>query len=165
MRIGEVCALQWKNVSLQRHTIYVCQTLSRLYNFETKSTELVVSTPKTKSSNREIPISHDLYSALREIKGSSSQQDFVVGNSAHPSEPRTYREYFAKLLRRLRIPQIVFHGLRHTFATRCIECACDYKTVSVILGHSNVATTMNIYVHPNQDQKQRCINRLTKYLN
>ncbi len=59
---------------------------------------------------------------------------------------------------------MAFHFMRHTFATRCIECGCDYKTVSVILGHSNVATTLNLYVHPNLDQKKQCISRMNKYL-
>ncbi|WP_374937491.1 tyrosine-type recombinase/integrase [Bacteroides uniformis] len=59
---------------------------------------------------------------------------------------------------------ILFHGLRHTFATRCIESQCDYKTVSVILGHSNVATTLNLYVHPNLNQKKRCIDRMSNFL-
>lgn len=58
----------------------------------------------------------------------------------------------------------IFHGLRHTFATRCIESQCDYKTVSVILGHSNIATTLNLYVHPNINQKQRCIERMSNFL-
>ena len=58
----------------------------------------------------------------------------------------------------------IFHGLRHTFATRCIESQCDYKTVSVILGHSNIATTLNLYVHPNLNQKQRCIERMSNFL-
>ena len=164
MRIGEVCALQWKNVNLQTRTITVCQTLSRIYNIETKATEQIIATPKTKSSNREIPIGKELNAALRTIKGKVKDDYFVVGNSSTPKEPRTYREYLSRLLRRLGIPHIVFHGLRHTFATRCIECMCDYKTVSVILGHSNVATTMNLYVHPNQDQKKRCIDRLSRYV-
>ncbi len=164
MRIGEVCALQWENVNLQTRTITVCQTLSRIYNIETKATEQIIATPKTKSSNREIPIGKELNAALRTIKGKVKDDYFVVGNSSTPKEPRTYREYLSRLLRRLGIPHIVFHGLRHTFATRCIECMCDYKTVSVILGHSNVATTMNLYVHPNQDQKKRCIDRLSRYV-
>lgn len=164
MRIGEICALQWKNVDLTHRTIMVSQTLSRIYNIETKATEQIIATPKTKSSNREIPIGRELYAALRSIKGNATSAHFVVGNASSPKEPRTYREYFSRLLRRLGIPHIVFHGLRHTFATRCIECMCDYKTVSVILGHSNVATTMNLYVHPNKDQKKRCIDRLSKFL-
>ena len=89
---------------------------------------------------------------------------FVVGASAHATDPRTYRDYFARLLRRLQIPPIVFHGLRHTFATRCIESECDYKTVSTVLGHSDVSTTLNLYVHPNLEQKKRCIEKMSKFV-
>ena len=93
-----------------------------------------------------------------------SQSPYVVGTSIQSKEPRSYRDYFGRLLKRLDIPHLVFHGLRHTFATRCIESQCDYKTVSVILGHSNVATTLNLYVHPNLNQKKRCIDRMSNFL-
>ena len=134
LRIGEVCALQWQNVDMQRRIIPPF-TLSPL-----------------------------LLNALRAVKCQQSGGDYVVGDGAKAKEPRTYRETFSRLIKRLKITTIVFHGLRHTFATRCIESGCDYKTVSVILGHSNVATTLNLYVHPNIDQKKRCIERLNKYL-
>ena len=94
----------------------------------------------------------------------NGQESYVVGSSEHSKEPRSYRDYFSRLLKRLDIPQIVFHGLRHTFATRCIESQCDYKTVSVILGHSNVSTTLNLYVHPNLTQKKKCVERMSKFL-
>lgn len=164
LRIGEVCALQWHNVDLQRRVITVANTVSRIYNCDTMHTEHYLSSPKTKSSNREIPISSVLLNALRIVKRQQSNGIYVVGNGARAKEPRTYRETFSRLLKRLKIPPIVFHGLRHTFATRCIESQCDYKTVSVILGHSNVATTLNLYVHPNIDQKKRCIERLNKFI-
>ena len=164
LRIGEVCALQWHNVDLQRRIITVANTVSRIYNCDTMHTEHYASSPKTKSNNREIPISSLLLNALRSVKRQQSGGSYVVGDGTKAKEPRTYRETFSRLLRRLNIPQIVFHGLRHTFATRCIESQCDYKTVSVILGHSNVATTLNLYVHPNIDQKKRCISRMNKYL-
>lgn len=93
-----------------------------------------------------------------------TESAFVVGASAHATDPRTYRDYFARLLRRLQIPPIVFHGLRHTFATRCIESECDYKTVSTVLGHSDVSTTLNLYVHPNLEQKKRCIEKMSKFV-
>lgn len=85
---------------------------------------------------------------------------YVLTNDAEPTEPRTYRNYYKRLLDKLGIPPIKFHGLRHSFATRCIESKCDYKTVSVILGHSNISTTLNLYVHPNYEQKKRCIDKM-----
>lgn len=67
-------------------------------------------------------------------------------------------------MKTLNVPNIKFHGLRHSFATRCIESNCDYKTVSVLLGHSNINTTLNLYVHPNLNQKKKCINKMFKML-
>ncbi len=163
MRIGEVCALKWEDVDFSQKIIIVKHTVGRVYNCELKLTEKISSSPKTSNSYREIPISMQLIQPLRIVKKNSLSL-FVVGNSIHSKEPRSYRDYFARLLKRLNIPPIVFHGLRHTFATRCIESQCDYKTVSVILGHSNIATTLNLYVHPNINQKKRCIERMSKFL-
>ena len=106
----------------------------------------------------------DLLSVLKPIRKVVNGQYFVLTNEAHPTEPRTYRNYYKKLLDKLGIPPIKFHGLRHSFATRCIESQCDYKTVSVILGHSNISTTLNLYVHPNFDQKKKCIDKMLKSL-
>lgn len=164
LRIGEVCALQWKNVDMAGRIISVASTVGRIYNCELMETEQYVSTPKTPNSNREIPISPLLFKALNMVKKRQTVEKYVVGEGYKAKEPRTYREIFNRILKQLGIPTIVFHGLRHTFATRCIESGCDYKTVSVILGHSNVATTLNLYVHPNLDQKKRCISRMNKFL-
>lgn len=165
LRIGEVCALKWKDVDMTRRIITITSTIGRIYNCDRMATEQYASTPKTRNSNREIPISQTLFHALCVVKKQQIADKFVVGEGSKAKEPRTYRETFSRLLKRLGISSIVFHGLRHTFATRCIESGCDYKTVSVILGHSNVATTLNLYVHPNLDQKKRCISRMNKYLN
>ena len=163
MRIGEVCALKWEDVDFNQKVISVKHTVGRVYNCELKSTERISSSPKTRNSYREIPISKQLLISLKIVK-KTSVSIFVVGNSTYSKEPRSYRDYFSRLLTRLNIPHIVFHGLRHTFATRCIESQCDYKTVSVILGHSNVATTLNLYVHPNLNQKKKCIERMSNFL-
>ena len=80
---------------------------------------------------------------------------YVISNDIKPIEPRTYRNYYKKLCEQLDIPELKFHGLRHSFATRCIESKADYKTVSVLLGHSNISTTLNLYVHPNKEQKKK----------
>ncbi len=164
LRIGEVCALRWENVDMRNRKMTVALTTGRIYNCEIQATEQYTGTPKTCTSNRDVPISPILYKALREIKRQQKGGIYVVGDGHKAKEPRTYRETFARLLKRHGIPQLVFHGLRHTFATRCIESGCDYKTVSEILGHSNVATTLNLYVHPNIDQKKRCIERMNRFL-
>lgn len=163
MRIGEVCALKWEDVDFRQKVITVRNTVGRVYNCELKSTERVCSSPKTKNSFREVPISKQLLEPLKAVR-KMSISPYVVGMSKYSKEPRSYRDYFSRLLRRLGIPKIVFHGLRHTFATRCIESQCDYKTVSAILGHSNVATTLNLYVHPNINQKKRCVDRMSNFL-
>ena len=163
MRIGEVCALQWEDVDFTQRIITVRHTVGRIYNCELKTTERIHTSPKTKNSCREIPISKQLFQSLKTVR-KQSHSPYVVGTSTQSKEPRSYRDYFSRLLKRLNIPHLVFHGLRHTFATRCIESQCDYKTVSVILGHSNVATTLNLYVHPNLSQKKKCIDRMSKFL-
>lgn len=163
MRIGEVCALQWEDVDFTQRIITVRHTVGRIYNCELKTTERIHTSPKTKNSCREIPISKQLFQSLKTVR-KQSQSPYVVGTSTQSKEPRSYRDYFSRLLKRLNIPHLVFHGCRHTFATRCIESQCDYKTVSVILGHSNVATTLNLYVHPNLSQKKKCIDRMSKFL-
>ncbi len=164
LRIGEVCALRWKDIDLSRRIITVGGTLCRVYNCDKRASEILMSTPKTRNSHREIPIPSVLYDALCRVKRSQRQPVYVVGSGETAKEPRTYRETFRQMLRRLGIPDIVFHGLRHTFATRCIESGCDYKTVSALLGHSNVATTLNLYVHPGMEQKKRCMDRLSRFI-
>lgn len=163
MRIGEVCALEWEDVDLTHRVIRVNKTMSSVYDCATKTCKRIISTPKTKNSFREIPISPALYHALCTVRRQSNIR-FVVGDLPYGTSQRNYRDTFDRLLKRLKIPRITFHGLRHTFATRCIESKADYKTVSALLGHANVATTLNLYVHPNLDQKKRCVAQMFKYL-
>lgn len=89
---------------------------------------------------------------------------YVVTNDENPTEPRTYTNSYKRFLKRLGISDLKFHGLRHSFATRCIESKCDYKTVSVILGHSKISTTLNLYIHPNLEQKKKCIDQMFRSL-
>lgn len=166
MRIGEICALKWEDIDINLGVIHVRKTLQRIYIRENgvNRTELVMDTPKTSTSMRDIPMTKDLLSILKPLTRVVNQEYFVLTNDTVPTEPRTYRNYYKKLLVKLNIPQIKFHGLRHSFATRCIESHCDYKTVSVILGHSNISTTLNLYVHPNFEQKKKCIDKMIRAL-
>lgn len=166
MRIGEICALTWADVDTDNGIIHVRQTIQRIYVVEDglRKTELLIDTPKTKNSIREIPMSKDLLRMLKPIKKIVNNSFFVLTNDAKPTEPRTYRSYYKNLMKELGMPELKFHGLRHSFATRCIESNCDYKTVSVLLGHSNISTTLNLYVHPNLEQKKKAIEQMFKGL-
>lgn len=166
MRIGEVCALKWEDIDIAQGIINVKRTIERIYIIENgeRRTELIISTPKTQNSIREIPLSKELIKVIKPLKKVVNDTFFVLTNERKPTEPRTYRNYYKSVLQNLKIPLLKFHGLRHSFATRCIESQCDYKTVSVILGHANISTTLNLYVHPNLEQKKRCIDKMTKLL-
>ena len=166
LRIGEICALKWSDVNVADGIITVSRTIERIYiiDGEKKHTKLVINTPKTKNSCREIPMSKELLAMLKPLKKIVNDDFYVLTNDEHPTEPRTYRNYYDKLMIRLGIPKLKYHGLRHSFATRCIEAGCDYKTVSVLLGHSNISTTLNLYVHPNMEQKKRCVSRMFRLL-
>ncbi|KUY13982.1 integrase [Elizabethkingia miricola] len=166
MRIGEICALTWEDIDTDSGIISVNRTIQRIYVIEdgTRRTELILDTPKTKNSIREIPISKDLLRILKPFKKIVNPSFFVLTNDAKPTEPRTYRSYYKNLMKELKMPELKFHGLRHSFATRCIESNCDYKTVSVLLGHSNISTTLNLYVHPNMEQKKKAIEQMFKAL-
>jgi integrase len=166
LRIGEVCALQWDDMDIASGVIRVNKTIQRIYlvDGEEKNTELIIDKPKTKNSIREVPMTKDLLALVRSLKKIVRNDFYVLTNAATPTEPRTYRCYFNKLQQQLGLPMIRFHGLRHSFATRCIESKCDYKTVSVLLGHSNISTTLNLYVHPNLEQKKKCIDTMNRLL-
>ncbi|WP_394678769.1 tyrosine-type recombinase/integrase [uncultured Sphingobacterium sp.] len=166
MRIGEICALSWEDIDTDRSIISVNKTIQRIYVIEdgVRRTELILDTPKTKNSIRDIPISKELLKILKPFKKIVNSSYFVLTNDAKPTEPRTYRSYYKNFMSELQMPDLKFHGLRHSFATRCIESNCDYKTVSVLLGHSNISTTLNLYVHPNMEQKKKAIEQMFKAL-
>ena len=166
LRIGEICALKWSDINVEEGIITVSRTIERIYiiDGEKKHTELIINTPKTKNSNREIPISRELLAMVKPLKKVVNDDFYMLTNDERPIEPRTYRNYYNRLMIKLDMPKLKYHGLRHSFATRCIEAGCDYKTVSVLLGHSTISTTLNLYVHPNREQKKRCITKMFKSL-
>ena len=162
IRIGELCALKWGDFDLNNEIISINKTIQRIYikDIDKKETKIIISSPKTLSSNREIPITKDIIYILNKIKTNNNDY-FLSGNNKY-IEPRSYRNYFNNLLKKLNIKHYKFHSLRHTFATNCISYGFDYKIVSELLGHSNINTTLNIYVHPKMSQKKECINNLYK---
>ncbi len=166
LRIGEVCALVWDDIDVEAGVIKISKTIQRIYVIEgnEKHTEVIIDTPKSRNSIREIPIAKDLLRMIKPFKKVVNGGYYVLTNSDHPTEPRSYRTYYKRLMKLLDMPDLKFHGLRHSFATRCIESKCDYKTVSVLLGHSSISTTLNLYVHPNMEQKKKCVEQMFKTL-
>ena len=166
LRIGEICALQWKDIDIVSGEIHVRKTVNRVWLSDGDDREYSVSVgmPKTSSSVRNIPVTKELAAVIKPLRKFMNPEYYIVSNDATPLEPRYYRYYFIKVLEKLDIPPIRFHALRHSFATRCIESKCDYKTVSVILGHASIATTLDMYVHPGYADKKRCIEKMAKSL-
>lgn len=164
LRIGELCALKWCDFDMEQEILKVRHTVRRAYyvSENERHTRVEIDSPKTISSNRDIPLSTELCRIIKPLLKVVNPTNFVLSNDAKPIEPRNYRNYFKRLVTKIDIPYLKFHGLRHSFATRCIESDCDYKTVSAVLGHANVSTTMNLYVHPNNEQKKKCIEKMLK---
>lgn len=163
MRIGEICALKWDNIDLNAGTISVCQTLQRLQDKENKGkTKILISEPKSQSSKRIIPTPTFLTKLLNQIKPSSPCAFFLTGGENF-MEPRTLDNIYKKCLSECEIKRINFHALRHTFATRCVEAGFDIKSLSEILGHSNVSTTLNLYAHPTLEHKRANMNKLVPF--
>lgn len=158
LRLGEICALKWEDIDCNTHMLRVCRTVQRLAvndNSITK-TELVELEPKTYHSMREIPIPHQLYELLWTYY---TEKPYVI-QGERPMEPRTYQYKFQSYLEEAGITHTNFHILRHTFATNCINNGADVKSVSEILGHSDVKITLNRYVHPPVDTKRGYLEQL-----
>lgn len=160
IRIGELCALQWSDVSLENNIIHICKTMQRIQTPEgTSKTKIVITEPKSSSSIRDIPIAEYLKYYLNQH---SSQHGFILtGDPMELIEPRTMQYKFKHILKECGIKETNFHVLRHTFATRCIEAGVDAKSLSEILGHSNVNITLGRYVHPSMETKKKNIDLLT----
>lgn len=160
LRIGEVCGLQWGDFDLQGGTLTIRRTVSRIY-CTVGQTKIVVQSPKTKSSGREIPIPRGLVTLLRKLRGKFSDNTwFLSGKSEKPVEPRCYRKSIRGYLRRAEVRQVHPHALRHTFATTCLQTGCDIKTLSEILGHTDANITLKRYVHSDMKRKRSEMERV-----
>ncbi len=149
LRLGELCALRWSDFNCPEQTISVRRTVQRLHG------ELIMQTPKTAASERQIPIPKAILQMLWPYRKHTEVDAYILtGRTDKPMEPRTMQYRFAAFLKKNGLPLRNFHVLRHSFATRCVEQGMDAKTLSEILGHSNVRTTLQLYVHPGMEQKR-----------
>lgn len=163
LRIGEICALKWEDVLFDEQCIYVNRTMQRLQtrNNKINKTMVVVSSPKSDCSIRYVPVPENLFNLLGKLRKSENVY-LLTGRDDKFMEPRTLQNRFKTITKDCGIENINFHVLRHTFATRCVELGFDIKSLSEILGHSSVNITLNRYVHPSMELKQKNMNKLSE---
>ena len=163
IRIGELCALKWSDIDLEKRILTVNRTMQRIKDLSGNSkTKIYIGTPKSRSSLRQIPLPDFLAEILREVK--ANDDDYVLTGKKLFAEPRTMQYRFAAILKKLKLPKVNFHALRHTFATGCIALGFDAKTLSEILGHSSVEITLNRYVHSSMERKRACMDILNRQI-
>lgn len=149
LRLGELCALRWSDFNCLEQTLAVRRTVQR------RQGALIVQTPKTAASERRIPIPKAILQMLWPYRKHAEADAYILtGRTDKPLEPRTMQYRFAAFLKKNSLPLRNFHVLRHSFATRCVEQGMDAKTLSELLGHANVRTTLQLYVHPGMEQKR-----------
>ena len=157
LRIGELIALQWSDIDFAKGLLTVSKSC------HDSKDGLIVDEPKTVTSRRVIPLPKQLLPMMKALKRRSASP-FVVSASGNPVSVRSYQRSFELLLKKLKIPHKGFHSLRHTFATRALECGMDVRTLSEILGHKNPTITLNRYAHSLMEHKADMMNRLGKLL-
>ena len=160
IRIGELCALKWKNIKLKEQILHIDKTMQRIqvYDEEVK-TKIVITPPKSKCSERDIPLPKFLCDTLKKFK--KDENNFLLsGSSDNFVEPRLLRYTFKKYMKICDLDNVNFHALRHTFATRCVESGFEIKTLSEILGHSSVKVTLDRYVHSSMELKRKNMEKL-----
>ncbi len=163
IRIGELCALRWSDISLAEQELQISRTMQRLKNINgdtTPKTYITISDPKSKHSIRKVPIPDIIMNLLR--KAYINEGYLLTGSTYKYIEPRTMENRFKTILRKCGIKDANFHTLRHSYATRCIEAGVDVKVLSEMLGHANVNITLNRYIHPTMQFKHENVKKLSE---
>ena len=155
LRLGELLALEWKNVDMDACSLTVEKTCYYLNG------ERIEDAPKTANSLRTIPFPKQLLPLFKEMYKARTTK-YVIEANGKPLSVRSYQRSFELLLNKLKITHKRFHSLRHTFATRALECGMDVKTLAELLGHSNPTVTLKRYAHSMLEYKVQMMNKLGK---
>ena len=156
LRVGELCGLTWDDIDFQSGTLSVNRTVQRINRHG--NSEVIIGSPKSKTSMRIVPIPEFLLELLRERKGDDTR--YLISGKTKPVEPRVMQYRFQRILKACGIRKVPFHLLRHTYATDCIAHGFDAKTLSELLGHADASITLNRYVHSSMQMKQEYVKRL-----
>ena len=166
LRIGEFCGLRWEDIDFGHQQMHIRRTASYCYDPINKKQTILVRKPKTKSSNRTIRINDSVFEVLKFLKSKNFYSGYLIRNSkdfnipdvAIPCSDKVLRQKLSRTLKQAGISPHRFHCLRHTFASHAISLGKNPKTVSVILGHASVDFTLNVYVHPSEEELAECVN-------
>lgn len=162
MRIGELCALKWNDISFSEKTLHIHGTMQRVQIRDggNRKTRVMVTAPKSVCSVRKIPLPDEVIQLLEAFPGRHFGY-VLTGDEEKFLEPRVMENHLVRVFDKSKVERVNFHALRHTFATRCIELGFDVKSLSEILGHSGTTITMNRYVHPSMDLKRGHMQKLS----
>lgn len=163
LRIGEICALKWENISLENKIIKITATMQRLkdlQNESNKKTKIIISAPKSDTSARVIPLTDYTVNLCKQYNPNNPDAFILTGKSNCIIEPRTLQYKMEKYTKEVGLKDVHFHTLRHTFATRCVEVGFEIKSLSEILGHSSPKITLERYVHSSLELKRDNMNKL-----
>lgn len=161
IRVGEICALQWEDISFEEKSVFIHRTMQRIQVLGStgQKTKIITTTPKSGCSIRTIPLQENLVQIISCCQFPRHGY-FLTGSDTKYIEPRTMQNYFKRILKACSIKDANYHSLRHTFATRCVESGFDIKSLSEVLGHSDVNFTLNRYVHPSMELKRNNMQKL-----
>lgn len=177
LRLGEILGLKWSDIDFKTSTLTVSRSLSRVKNQDTGKYEVIEQTPKTKNSNRTVPIPTNISSKLKKLKAQQNEQKLLVGEEyfnrnyvftdaiGNPIDDKRPGRNLSSILKKLNIQHIKFHALRHTYATRLFENNIPPKTVQALMGHSDISVTMNTYTHVMEDTKLEAVEKLNNIFN
>lgn len=164
LRIGEICALKWKDISIPDRYVSISSTMQRLRNADsdqTTKTGIRVSSPKSDSSARVIPLSDYLVDLCGQWPEMHPEAYVLTGKLDKFIEPRTLQYRLAKYAKDCNLEGVHYHVLRHTFATRCVEVGFEIKSLSEVLGHSSPRITLERYVHSSMELKRDNMKKLS----
>lgn len=164
IRIGELCALTWEDINWEEGVLQIRKNIQRTRETDNlqNRTKVILLDPKTADSARFIPMPQMIADLLWKQKEKSG---FIISGRKNAwVDPRTLQYRFKSILKKCDLEYFNFHMLRHAFATKCVAMGFDIKSLSEILGHSNVQITMSLYVHPTIQQKKKMMDRFTPYV-
>lgn len=159
IRIGELCALQWKDINLSKKYIDINKTAQRIYDPENKS-RFVIGTPKSATSKRKVPITDILFNILEKERKQNDTYVISQINESKAREPRTFRREYTRYLEKINLRYLHPHALRHCFASNLINNGVNVKYASQILGHSNSAITLDVYTHTSNTELVEVANKI-----